>query len=92
MFTVWPWPGVTAWAVVISALTTKKSLPITGTHPGSLSRWWSRMYDRDEARDQDQPDDRDEVQPVLADGRLHFVPSPGPLAAAGPLMFGGLLL
>ena len=43
MFTVWPWPGVTAWAVLISALTTKKSLPTTGTQAGSLRRWLSRM-------------------------------------------------
>ena len=43
MFTVWPWPGVTAWAVLIWALTTKKSLPTTGTQAGSLRRWLSRM-------------------------------------------------
>ena len=31
MFTVWPWPGVTAWAVASSASTSTKSLPRTGT-------------------------------------------------------------
>ena len=43
MLTVWPWPGVTAWAVENSALNSKKSLPMTGTQPGSVSRWLERM-------------------------------------------------
>ena len=43
MLTVWPWPGVTAWAVESSALTTKKSLPISGTQAGSVSRCLPRM-------------------------------------------------
>jgi hypothetical protein len=42
-FTVWPCPGVTACAVAIWALTTKKSLPMTGTQPGSTSRSLERI-------------------------------------------------
>ena len=43
MFTVWPWPGVTACAVVISASSSKKSWPRIGTPAGSASRCLSRM-------------------------------------------------
>ena len=39
MLTVCPCPGVTAWAVESSALTTKKSLPMKGTQAGTVSRW-----------------------------------------------------
>ena len=34
MSTVWPWPGITDWAVWNSPLSSKKSLPTTGTQPG----------------------------------------------------------
>ena len=34
MFTVWPWPGTTAWALDSTASTSTKSEPITGTHSG----------------------------------------------------------
>ncbi len=34
MFTVWPWPGVTACAVESSALSSKRSSPRNGIHDG----------------------------------------------------------
>ena len=34
MFTVWPWPGVTAWAVDSSALSSNRSSPRIGIHDG----------------------------------------------------------
>ena len=34
MFTVWPCPGVTAWAVDRSALSSKRSSPRNGTQDG----------------------------------------------------------
>ena len=34
MSTVWPWPGVTDWAVANSAFSSKKSVPSTGTQAG----------------------------------------------------------
>ena len=34
MSTVWPWPGITDWAVWNSPLSVKKSVPIPGTQPG----------------------------------------------------------
>ena len=43
MFTVWPWPGVTACAVDISASSSKNSLPAIGTQPGSASRCLPRI-------------------------------------------------
>src|SRR3954454_17521081 len=43
MLTVCPWPGVTAWAVDISASTSKKSLPTTGTQAGRASRCLPRI-------------------------------------------------
>ena len=47
MLTVWPWPGVTAWAVESSALTTKKSLPTTGTQAGQRQALVGEDVDRD---------------------------------------------
>ena len=41
--TVCPWPGTTAWAVESSAWSSKKSLPIPGTQPGRVKRWFERM-------------------------------------------------
>ena len=72
MLTVWPWPGVTAWAVVISASITKKSLPTSGTHAGSASRCLPRITRRHRGRDDQQADDRQEVRQVLADRRPHL--------------------
>ena len=92
MFTVWPWPGVTACAVDMSALRTKKSLPTSGTHAGSVSRCLPRMNTATAPAISDQAEDRHEVDPVLADRGPHGVPSPGPPAPAGPLTFGILLL
>ena len=43
MLTVWPWPGVTACAVDISASISKKSLPTSGTQAGSASRCLPRI-------------------------------------------------
>ena len=43
MFTVWPWPGVTACAVESSALSSKRSSPRTGTQDGYGCCCWERM-------------------------------------------------
>ena len=34
MLTVWPWPGITAWADESSALSSKRSSPRNGTQDG----------------------------------------------------------
>ena len=43
MFTVWPWPGVTACAVESSALTSNRSSPRIGTQDGYGCCCWERM-------------------------------------------------
>ena len=71
MSTLWPWPGVTAWAVENSALSVKKSLPTTGTHVGQVEALVGQDVAADDRRDEDQHDDRGEVAQVLADRHPH---------------------
>ena len=72
MLTVWPWPGVTACAVDISASISKKSLPTTGTQAGSARRCLLRITLPTSAATSDQADDGQEVRQVLADRRSHL--------------------
>ena len=72
MLTVWPWPGVTACAVDISASISKKSWPISGTQAGSAQPLLAEDHGRHRGGHDQQAEDGQEVRQVLADRRLHF--------------------
>ena len=89
--TAWPWPGVTAWAEVNSALSSNRSSPRIGTQDGSALRL---VAEDDEGRDQR----RRRSAPMIARksrrcsriARLMAPPpgSAGPGAASGPVQVG----
>ena len=65
--TVWPWPGVTAWAVSISAFSWKGFSSRSGTRRRSF---WT-MIQVATRPTSDQPEDREEVAQVVSDRLAH---------------------
>ena len=71
MSTDWPWPGVTACAVEKSALSSKRSVPISGTQLGQDRALVDQDHGHGEQAGQDQADDRQHVAEVCSQGASH---------------------